>query len=168
MPKDDNISPPQEGQIAPEFYLPSTSGEDVHLLELQGTCVVIVFFPVSFTMLSMMELQNVVNSYIGLRALNVEVLAISVDPMQALKTFVEHEEIPFPLLSDFDRKVAKKYGVFIEELDGFRHVALPSVFLLNKNQRIIYRWVADKADVLPNLDVVFSIIQGPDKKGGPC
>jgi len=161
-------APPQEGQIAPDFTLPATNGEDIHLLELSGKCVVIVFYPISFTMFSMMELQKIVDSYIGLQALDVRVLAISVDPIQTLNTLVEQENIPFPLLSDFDRIAAKEYGVFVEELDGFRHVALPSVFVLNEKQRIIYRWVSDKADELPDLDMVFSVIRGPDKSGRVC
>jgi hypothetical protein len=56
----------------------------------------------------------------------------------------------------------------VEELDGFRHVALPSVFVLNEKQRIIYRWVSNKADELPDLDMVFSVIQGPDRSRKFC
>jgi peroxiredoxin len=169
MPDPESIkAPPQEGQIAPDFTLPATNGEEIHLLELRGKCVVIVFYPISFTMFSMMELQNIIDSYVGLQALDVRVLAISVDPIQTLNTLVESENIPFPLLSDFDRTAAKEYGVFVEELDGFRHVALPSVFVLNEKQRIIYRWVSNKADELPDLDMVFSVIQGPDRSRKFC
>ncbi|TFG13813.1 redoxin domain-containing protein [Candidatus Thorarchaeota archaeon] len=165
---DSSKSPPQEGQIAPDFTLPATNGEDIQLLELSGNCVVIVFYPISFTMFSMMELQKVKDSYIGLQALGAKVLAISVDPIQTLKTLVEQEELPFILLSDFERTVAKKYGVFVEEYDGFRHVALPSVFVLNEKQRIIYRWVSDKAHELPDLDMVLSVIKGPDREKKFC
>ena len=67
--------------------------------------------------------------------------------------------------SDFDRETAKAYGVFGEERGGFRCVAKPSVFIINKSQRIVYRWVSEDLGELPDLDQVISVIQGfsPDK-----
>ncbi|MBS3795744.1 MAG: redoxin domain-containing protein [Candidatus Thorarchaeota archaeon] len=152
--------PPQEGQTAPDFVLPSTTSQEVHLLEYRGQCVVLVFFPQTFTNFSTMQIRQIIQFHVALQTLGAVVLGISVEPLEALRTFADQEEIPFPLLSDFEREVAKAYGVFEEELDGFRHVAKPSVFVLNKKQRILYRWVSDDLTKLPDFDQILGVIQG--------
>jgi peroxiredoxin len=166
MPDSVDSGPPQEGQVAPDFFLSSVSGEKVRLLEMTGECVVLVFFPQSFTTFSTMEIRQFVQFHITLQALGAKVVGISVDPVEALRTFAQQEEIPFLLLSDFDRDAAKAYGVYAEERGGFRCVAKPSVFIINKSQRIVYRWVSENIGELPDLDQVLSIIQGfsPDKQ----
>ncbi|MBD3407574.1 MAG: redoxin domain-containing protein [Candidatus Lokiarchaeota archaeon] len=156
----DHPPPPMEGMIAPDFKLPSSDGEEVHLIELIGTCIVLVFFPQTFEFFSTMEMRAFVTKHIALEALGAKIIGISVEPVQALRTFDIQEEIPFPLLSDFEREVCKKYGVFVENMDGFRHVSLPAVFVINKKQRITYRWVGEKPDEFPDLDVVMGVIKG--------
>ncbi|MGV9169160.1 MAG: redoxin domain-containing protein [Promethearchaeia archaeon] len=156
----ENHGPPQEGQIAPDFVLPATTSEKVQLLEYQGQSVVLVFFPQPFTTFSTMQVRQIIQFHIALQTLGAIVLGISVEPVEALRTFAEQEEIPFPLLSDFERQVAKAYGVFEEELNGFRHVAKPSVFVLDKKQRILYRWVSEDLTELPDFDQILGVIQG--------
>ncbi len=160
--------PPQEGQMAPDFILPAVDEEEIHLIELSGSCVVLVFFSQSFATYDTMEIRAFVDSYLALKTLGATVIGISTEPVQALRTFAEQEEIPFPLCSDFDREVAKKYGVFEEEIDGFRHVARPAVFVINRKQRIMYRWVSEKLNTLPNLDQVIGVIQGFDPSEDVC
>jgi peroxiredoxin len=165
---ENTVSPPQEGQLAPDFRLPAVQGEQVHLLELSGRCVILVFFSQSFATYDTMEIRAFVDSYIALRTLDATVIGISTEPVQALRTFAEQEEIPFNLASDFDREVAKAYGVFEEEMDGFRQVARPAVFVVSKKQRIMYRWVSEKLETLPNLDKVIDIIHGFDSTEDIC
>jgi peroxiredoxin len=161
----ESSGPPQEGQLAPDFFLPSVNGENVRLLEMTGVCVVLVFFPQTFTTFSTMEIRQFIQFHITLQTLGARVIGISVEPVEALKTFAEQEEIPFLLLSDFDRDAAKAYGVYAEKRGGLRCVANPSVFIINKSQRIVYRWVSKKLDELPDLDQIVSVIQGfsPDE-----
>lgn len=165
MPDSEVAGPPQEGQMAPDFFLTSVSGEKIRMLEMTGECVVLVFFPQTFTTFSTMEIRQFVQFHVSLQALGAKVIGISVDPAEALRTFAQKEEIPFQLLSDFDREAAKAYGVYAEERGGFRCVAKPSVFIINKAQRIVYRWVSEDLGELPDLDQVISVIQGfsPDK-----
>ncbi|MBD3160215.1 MAG: redoxin domain-containing protein [Candidatus Lokiarchaeota archaeon] len=166
--KSEDHGPPQEGQIAPDFVLPSTSSEEAHLLEYEGQCLVLVFFPQTFTTFSTMQIRQILQFHIALQTLGAVVLGISVEPVEALRTFAEQEEIPFTLLSDFEREVAKAYGVFEEELNGFRHVAKPSVFVVNKKQRIMYRWVSEDLTELPDFDQILGVIQGFDKSADMC
>lgn len=162
MTKNDSehLPPPSEGMLAPDFTLPSVRGEDIHLIELTGTCIVLVFFPQAFDFFSTMEMRAFVDKHIALQALGATVIGISTEPVQALRTFMSQEDIPFILVSDFDREVVKKYGVFVENLDGFRYVSLPAVFIINKKQRIMYRWIGEKPDEFPDLDQVMGVIKG--------
>lgn len=166
MPESSTFNPPQEGQIAPDFFLQAVNGEKVRMLEMTGECIVLVFFPQTFTTFSTMELRQFVQFHFTLQALGAKVIGISVDPVQALRTFADQEEIPFLLLSDFDRDAAKAYGVYAEERGGFRSIAKPSVFIINKHQRIVYRWVSEDLGELPDLDQVINTIKGftPDKQ----
>jgi peroxiredoxin len=166
MSDSSTTGPPQEGQTAPDFFLTSANGKKVRLLEMTGDCVVLVFFPQTFTTFSTMEIRQFNQFHISLQTLGAKVIGISVDSVEALRTFAQQEDIPFLLLSDFDRDAAKAYGVYAEEQGGFRCVAKPSVFIINKNQRIVFRWVSENLDELPDLDQIISIIQGfsPDKQ----
>jgi peroxiredoxin len=64
------------------------------------------------------------------KALNVEILQISADPVPSLKAWAEKVGgLPFPLLSDFwpHGAIGKAYGVFNEE----RGMDARSVFLID-------------------------------------
>lgn len=154
--------------MAPEFTLPAVNDEDVNLLELVGKCIVLVFFPQTFTTFSTMEIRQFVQQHIALQTLDATVIGISVEPVEALKTFAQQENIPFLLLSDFERKVAKAYGVYAEEISGFRSVALPAVFIISRKQRILYRWISKELDELPDLDKVMSVIHSFDPEKDIC
>ncbi len=58
-----------------------------------------------------------------------QVLGISVDSPAANKAFAKQEGIDFPLLSDFQRKVSKEYGILNEE-QGF---ANRTTFVVDKD-----------------------------------
>ena len=64
-----------------------------------------------------------------------QVLAISVDHIWAHKAYAKSlGDLPFPLLADWDKAVARRYGVLIEE----RGVAQRSLFLID--YRGYVRW----------------------------
>jgi peroxiredoxin len=47
------------------------------------------------------------------------------------------------LLCDTDRSLASAFGVLLPEADGFREVARRSLFLIDEEGTISYRWVAE-------------------------
>ena len=67
---------------------------------------------------------------------NVELLAISCDPMFSLKAFAEHEGYKFSLLADFwpHGDVAKAYGVFMPE----RGMASRGTFIIDKSGKVAW------------------------------
>ncbi len=103
------------GDPAPDFTLSDQNGEAVTLSSFRGVKnVVLVFFPFAFSGICTGELCEIRDNLGAFVSDKVEVLAISCDPMYALRGFADKEGYFFPLLSDFwpHGEVAQAYGVF--------------------------------------------------------
>lgn len=74
---------------------------------------------------------------------DLSIFGIATDGPYSHMEFAEQEEIGYPLLCDTNGAVLKQYGVLNEEIDGLKNVPQRALFLINEEQRIAYRWVAD-------------------------
>jgi mycoredoxin-dependent peroxiredoxin len=119
--------PPVIGQPAPDFTLPSTSGEKVTLSKLRGTPVMLAFFPLAFSSTCTEEFCTMRDDYSAFAGRNVKVLPISVDHTYSLKAYIEKHSLPVEMLSDFKREVSRQYGVLLED----RFYANRAYFLLD-------------------------------------
>jgi peroxiredoxin len=106
---------PAVGTPAPDFTLPSTSGQPVSLAALRGKNVLLAFFPLAFTSTCTAELCSFSEDYTKFQGANAVVLPISVDSVPTLKEFKGKERMSVDLLSDFKREVSRKYGTLLEE-----------------------------------------------------
>ena len=106
---------PPVGSPAPEFTLPSTSGQPVSLAALRGKNVLLAFFPLAFTSTCTAELCSFSEDYAKFQSANTVVLPISVDSVPTLKEFKAKERMTVDLLSDFKREVSRKYGTLLDE-----------------------------------------------------
>ncbi len=106
---------PAPGAPAPEFSLPSTSGQMVALSAQRGKNVLLAFFPLAFTGTCTAELCAFSDDYAKFQSANTVVLPISVDSVPTLKEFKAKETMTVDLLSDFKREVSRRYGVLNEE-----------------------------------------------------
>jgi glutaredoxin-dependent peroxiredoxin len=88
------------------------------------------------------------------RALGAGILAIAVTATFSQQAFAQSLGVDFPLLSDWDREVCAAYGVQYDVWKGHRGLAKRSVFVIDRDQIVRYRWVTDDALVLPDLDAV--------------
>jgi mycoredoxin-dependent peroxiredoxin len=105
--------PVQVGDQAPDFTLKDQNNQEWTLSALQAKRhVLVVFYPFAFSGICTGELDQL-RDELGEWA-GVQVLAVSVDPVYALKAWSEQRGYDFPLLSDFwpHGKVAQGYGVF--------------------------------------------------------
>jgi len=98
--------------------------------------VVVVFVPFAFSGICTGELRAVRDGLEDFQHDGIQVLAISCDPMFALRAWADAEGYFFPLLSDFwpHGDVARRFGVFNAE-KGF---AQRGTFLLDREG--IVRW----------------------------
>jgi peroxiredoxin len=108
--------PPEVGDQAPDFTLPSTSGQPASLSAHRGRKnVLLAFFPLAFTSTCTAELCGFTDDYDQFARHDVEVLPISVDSVATLGEFKRQHAMKADLLSDFKREVSRAYGVLLEE-----------------------------------------------------
>lgn len=146
-------------QQAPEFILKDSDGNDISLSDFKGAPLVILFFPLAFTGVCTKELCSVRDSINIYNAANAKVLAISVDSFFTLAQFKNQQNLNFPLLSDFNKEVSQAYGAYYEEFFGMHGVAKRAAFVLDRDQKIVYAEVLEKASDLPNFEAIQSTIQ---------
>jgi thioredoxin-dependent peroxiredoxin len=100
------------GSKAPNFTLPSGSGEMVSLEDFLGKKPVVLFFyPKDDTPGCTKEVCAFRDGFDEFRKLDVEVIGISSDPVESHRSFAERHSLPFTLLSDEGGKVRELYEV---------------------------------------------------------
>jgi len=102
----------EEGTIAPDFTLPSQSGQMVSLTDFIGEKPVVLFFyPKDDTPGCTKEACAFRDDYEGFGKLDAEVIGISSDSVKSHRRFAAKHDLPYTLLSDEESKVRKLYGV---------------------------------------------------------
>ncbi len=126
------------GNVAPEFSLPNSQGENISLSSFKGKNVVLYFYPKDGTPGCTIEAQKFSESYQNYLDNNTEIVGISVDDENSHKEFCSKYSLPFTLLSDNQKKVVKLYGVWGKTLfgEGTQRVT----FLIDQNGIIKNIW----------------------------
>lgn len=141
------------GDRVPAFALPDRPGHEVRV-EPGGRPVVLLFFPLAFSSVCTRELSAVRDDWEAWRELGADVYAISVDSPFVTARFREEHGLPFPVLSDFNRDVAGRFGVLYEEFCGLRGVAKRAAFVVAPDGRIAWDWVSEDADLEPDYATI--------------
>jgi peroxiredoxin len=161
MPLTSTISVPNIGQEAPSFQLPDIEMKSRSLEEFRGKKLVIAFFPAAESPVCTTEMCALRDSLAALKSLGAQVVGISVDGPFANKIFTENRHLNFPILSDYKREVINKYGIVMANLgplEGY-DAAKRSVFVLDENGIVKYRWISDNPLVEPNYDEIRSSLE---------
>jgi peroxiredoxin Q/BCP len=102
----------QVGSKAPDFTLPSQSGEPVRLQDRLGERVIVLYFyPKDDTRGCTAEACAFRDSYEVFSDAGAEVIGISSDSVDRHAAFAGKHQLPFTLLSDKGGQVRKLYGV---------------------------------------------------------
>lgn len=127
---------PAVGEQAPHFALRDQYGRTVSLSDRGDKPAVLVFFPFAFSGICTGELREVRDTMEDFQTDDIQVYAISCDPMFALRAWADAEGHFFPLLSDFwpHGEVSRAYGVF-DEAGGF---AVRGTFLLDRDGTLVW------------------------------
>ncbi|MCH2249352.1 MAG: thioredoxin-dependent thiol peroxidase [Cognatishimia sp.] len=133
---------PQIGENAPDFTLPSTSGEDVTLSSLKPKAVVLFFYPRDNTSGCTKEAIGFSELKEAFAAENVEVFGLSKDDMKSHHKFVEKQELTVELLTDADSDVCEAYDVWKEKkMYGKTYMGIErSTFLIDGEGKIAQVW----------------------------
>lgn len=134
------------GQQAPSLELPNQDGELVSLSDFNKG-IVLYFYPKAGTEGCTTEAQNFRENWDDFEASGIQVIGVSTDTVDGIKSFHENYDLPFPLLSDEDGSVAKKYKTFgTPEIEGETYeIALRNTYVINPHGEI----VATYEDVSP-------------------
>lgn len=103
------------GDAAPEFSLPTHTGDTLSLKELRGRKVVLYAYPAAMTPGCTTQACDFRDSLASLQAAGYEVIGISPDKPAKLAQFRERDALTFPLVSDQDKTVMIAYGVYGEK-----------------------------------------------------
>jgi peroxiredoxin Q/BCP len=102
----------QVGDKAPDFTLPSQTGDPVRLSDRLGEhSVVLYFYPKDETRGCTAEACAFRDSYEVFAEAGAEVIGVSSDSVDKHAGFAGHHNLPFTLLSDQGGAVRKSYGV---------------------------------------------------------
>lgn len=105
----------QPGDPAPDFTLPSDTGESVTLSDLRGSSVIVYFYPAAMTPGCTKQACDFSDSIDRLRAEGYEVVGISPDKPEKLAKFRENDGLTITLLSDPEKEVLTAWGAFGEK-----------------------------------------------------
>ena len=145
----------QTGDQAPSFKAVAIGGDygagrEVELAEFRGKPVALYFYPKDDTPGCTVQACGLRDSWADFRG-RAHVFGVSVDSAASHTRFIEKFQLPFPLLSDPDKRLVNAYGVWVEKsMYGKKFMgAERSTFVIDAAGRIaaIFRKVKPEAHV---------------------
>ena len=128
----------EEGKKAPQFTLNDQSGKSVSLKNFLGKKVVLYFYPKDDTPGCTKEACNFRDDFKEIKKENAIILGVSADSETRHKKFTEKYKLPFTLLSDENKKVLEKYGVWQEKsMYGRKYMGIVrSTFIIDEKGKL--------------------------------
>jgi peroxiredoxin len=151
------------GTKAPDFTLSTKTADGPKKIKLSDNFgqknTVLLFFPMAFTGTCTEEMCSTTKELPSYNGMNAVVYGISGDNPFAQEAWAKKESIDVTLLSDYEHKVAKDYGVvydsFLPQINlGMGGVPKRAAFVIDKSGVIQYAESNDDAKQLPNFDKI--------------
>jgi peroxiredoxin Q/BCP len=130
------------GEQAPDFCLPNQDGEEICLRDFRGKWVILYFYPKDNT-------PGCTTEALDFTALKEEfekegaiILGVSPDSIKRHQNFITKKNLAITLLSDEDKEVLKKYGVWqLKKSFGKEYMGVVrTTFLIDPDGKIAYIW----------------------------
>jgi len=137
------------GRTAPDFTLPSTTGENISLKQYKGKkTVILYFYPKDETPGCTREACDFRDHTAEFEKHNTVILGVSTDNLESHQHFIEKHKLPFPLLVDEDATVSKMFGVYKQKnLYGKKYMGIErTTFVVDKTGRIAQIYPKVKVD----------------------
>ncbi len=124
------------GEQAPPFEASASNGRKVRLSDFLGQKnLVLYFYPRDFTRVCTAEVCGFRDMYEDLLSKDTEVIGVSLDSDESHQRFAEAHRVPFPLIADHDKALAKSYGA-VGTLRGILGLAKRVTFVIDKEGKI--------------------------------
>jgi peroxiredoxin Q/BCP len=128
----------EEKAHAPDFTLAADDGSDVRLRDLRGKKVVLFFYPKDDTPGCTVEAREFRDAHDRFQAIDTVVLGISPDDVQSHSRFRDKYSLPYRLLADTEKEVAKQFGVWVEKsMYGRKFMGVErSTFVIDRDGKV--------------------------------
>ena len=144
------------GTTAPKFELPAKPGEPVDVGAVLGReKVVILFFPLAFSSVCTEEMCHFRDHWGEWSSLGCRVFGVSIDSPFVADKFRAELNLPFPILSDFNKTVSAQYDALHADLMGLKGVTKRAAYVIGTDGKIAYAWEAE----IPKTQVDFAAIK---------
>lgn len=136
------------GQIAPDFALLDAHGNQHKLSDFKGKKVVLYFYPKDDTPGCTKEACQFTDNFPKFENINAVVIGISADKPESHKKFIDKYGLKVLLLSDPEKEVIQKYGVWQEKnMYGKKNFGIVrSTYIIDEEGKIIKVYKNVKAD----------------------
>ncbi|MBF2046269.1 MAG: thioredoxin-dependent thiol peroxidase [Elainella sp. C42_A2020_010] len=136
------------GDLAPDFSLPDANGQLVNLADFRGKRVILYFYPRDNTPGCTKEACGFRDAYPDYQAQDVVILGISTDDAKAHTKFIQKFNLPFPLLSDAEGRVASAYDSYgLKKFMGKEYMGVSrNTFVIGPDGRIEKIYLKVKPD----------------------
>jgi peroxiredoxin (alkyl hydroperoxide reductase subunit C) len=159
---------PVIGEPAPDFEAETTHGP-LRLSDLKGKWVVLFSHPADFTPVCTTEFIAFTTIYDDLKALNVQLVGLSVDSISAHLAWVHAVkekmgvQIPFPIIADLTMTVANKYGMIHKGQSST--AAIRTVFFIDDKgiMRAMLYYPMQNGRYMPEIIRLVKALQTSDK-----
>ena len=130
------------GDVAPDFTAPSDKSGDVSLSNYRGRSVVLFFYPRDNTPGCTTEVCGFRDTYEAMSRKGAVLLGVSADSVKSHEKFSGKYQLPFPLLADVDKRIARAYGAWGEKkFMGVKYQGIHRMtFLIGGDGRIRKTW----------------------------
>ena len=131
-----------EGDLAPDFALPTQDGKTLEFSGLKGKAVVLYFYPKDDTSGCTTEAKDFSRLAPNFRKAGAEVIGLSPDSVASHQKFQKKYDLVVRLAADEDKAVALAYGVWVEKsMYGRKYMGVErSTFLIDKSGRVARIW----------------------------
>jgi peroxiredoxin Q/BCP len=107
------------GDRAPEFRAAAVggkygAGQDIKLSDFRGKRVILYFYPKDNTPGCTTQACGLRDAWEEVKD-SAQIFGVSVDPTASHQKFIDKFRLPFPLLSDSDKKIVKSYGAWVKK-----------------------------------------------------
>ena len=147
----------QPGESVPDISLQATSGENLSLTDFSDAWVVLYFYPRSFTPGCTAQSCSLRDEFGELEDRGAVILGASLDSHERQVRFKEEHQLPFELLSDTDRELARAFDSLMR--GGL--MAQRKTFIIAPGGTVAYRFDSPQTsghadEVIDKLDELMS------------
>lgn len=166
-----SATPLKVGDSAPEFALPDArTGKSVALTEYRaGRDALVVFFRGTWCPFCRAQMKALRDSYDRLTAAGIAVVGVVCQSATSVRRSLDTETLPFPLLVDETREIARRYGThYYLSLEGV-NLSHPALFVLDRAGGITFVHVGRNMRDLPVTTVLERFVDclpSTDKENG--